>query len=205
MSLRLLRIDASPRGTDSVSRGLADELVTTLRAAHAGLEVTERDLATAPPPWVDAAWVDASNTEPGERSPAQRAALAESDRLVGELLDADLLVIATPVHNFGVPATLKAWIDQVARSRLTFRYTSEGPIGLLRDKRAWLVVSSGGTGLGGPTDFASTHLRHVLGFLGVHEVELIAADRLGADPEGRLEAARARIQALARPAPSAVA
>jgi FMN-dependent NADH-azoreductase len=112
-----------------------------------------------------------------QRSAAQRAALAESDALVAELAAADLLVIGVPIYNFGVPAALKAWVDMVARARLTFRYTENGPEGLLRGKRAYLVVASGGTAVGSEIDFATGYLRHVLGFLGIEDVQIIAADR----------------------------
>lgn len=195
MALKLLHVNVSPRGEGSISRRLSTELIETLAGAVGPLEVLERDLTVEAPGFVDAAWIEASGTEPQARSEAQRLALAESDRLVAELLAADVLVIATPVYNFGLPAVLKAWIDQVARARITFRYTAEGPVGLLRDKRAYVVMSSGGTQLGGPVDYASTHLRHVLGFLGIRDVTLIAADRLAVDPEGALAGARARIAA----------
>jgi FMN-dependent NADH-azoreductase len=86
-------------------------------------------------------------------------------------------VIATPIYNFGVPASLKAWIDQVARARLTFRYTENGPQGLLAGKKAYVLVATGGTEVGSAIDFATPWLKFVLGFLGITDVELIAADR----------------------------
>lgn len=193
----LLRVDASARQAGSVSRRLADELVRELsRSLDDGLRVIERDLALAPPPFLDEAWVAASGTEAEVRSPEQRAALAASDALVAELMAADVLVIATPIYNFGPPAALKAWIDQVARARLTFRYTESGPVGLLTGKRAYLIVTSGGTPVGGGQDYASGYLRHALGFLGIGEVDVIAADRLASRGEAALAAARARIAAL---------
>jgi FMN-dependent NADH-azoreductase len=196
MSLNVLQIQASPRGTDSVSRQITQELLGALARSEGPLQIVERDLALVPPSLVDGAWIEASATEPMLRTTAQRAALAESDELVRELLAAQVLVIGTPVYNFGLPAVVKAWIDQVARARLTFRYTPEGPIGLLGDKRALVVMSSGGTQLGGPGDYASTHLRHVLGFLGIEDVEVVAADRLALDPEASVRGARGRIAEL---------
>lgn len=174
---QLLRIDASARTGDSTSRQLTDTLIGTLQDRHGRLAVTHRDLARTPPPFVDAAWIDASYTDPAARDATQRAALAVSDTLVAELMAADLIVIGVPVYNFGIPAALKAWIDQVARARLTFRYTEHGPEGLLKGKRAYLVFASGGVAAGSEIDYASSYLRHVLGFLGIDAVEIIAADQ----------------------------
>ena len=175
--LRVLRVDSSARRDGSLTRQVADALIERIGAGGRPAEVTVRDLAAAAPALVDAAWVDANFTPMVQRSAAQRAALAESDALVAELAAADLLVIGVPIYNFGVPAALKAWADMVARARLTFRYTENGPEGLLRGKRAYLVVASGGTAVGSEIDFATGYLRHVLGFLGIEDVQIIAADR----------------------------
>lgn len=192
--LRILRVDASARAEGSVSRRLAAELIEALRAAHGTVELAVRDLKDGIP-FVDEAWMAANFTAEEERSQAHREALATSDALVGELMAADVLVIGTPIYNFGVPAALKAWIDMVARARLTFRYTDQGPVGLLEGKKAYVVIASGGTVVGSEIDFASGYLRHVLGFLGIDDVEIIAADRLMAQGEASIEAARIRIHA----------
>ncbi|MGD8643047.1 MAG: NAD(P)H-dependent oxidoreductase, partial [Chromatiales bacterium] len=162
---------------------------------HGDVEVVVRDLREGIP-FVDEAWMAASFTPEQERSEDQRAALVMSDALVEELRSADVLVIGTPIYNFGVPAALKAWIDMVARARLTFRYTEQGPVGLLEGKKAYVLVASGGTPVGSDIDFASGYLRHVLGFLGIHDVELIAADRLVAQAEVSIAAARERIDRM---------
>lgn len=174
---RLLRIDASARSEGSTSRALTDDLLNTLRERHGRLAVTNRDLARTPPPFVDADWIAASYTDPAARSVDQRAALAISDTLVAELLAADVILLGVPVYNFGIPASLKAWIDQVARARVTFRYTENGPEGLLKGKKAYIVFTSGGVAVGSEVDYASSYLRHVLGFLGIEAVEIIAADQ----------------------------
>lgn len=174
--LRVLRIDASARTEGSVSRQIADQMLDELEERMPGLTVVRRDLAPGLP-LVDAAWVNANMTDPDVRTGAQRQALAKSDELVAELMAADVLVIATPIYNFGVPASLKAWIDQVARARLTFRYTEHGPVGLLTGKKAYILVATGGTEVGSAIDFATPWLRFVLGFLGITDVEVIAADR----------------------------
>jgi FMN-dependent NADH-azoreductase len=175
-SLRVLRVDASARFEGSVTRQLADLMLRELDERVPGLSVARRDVA-AGLPFVDAAWVGANLTEPEARNAAQRQALAKSDQLVAEVMAADVLVIATPIYNFSVPASLKAWIDQVARARLTFRYTEHGPQGLLSGKKAYVLVATGGTEVGGAIDFAIPWLKFVLGFLGITDVEVIAADR----------------------------
>src|SRR5690606_18299288 len=96
-------------------------------------------------PFVDADWVAANLTDPDDRSTAQRQVLAGSDALVQEVMAADVWVIATPIYNFGVPASLKAWIDQIARARVTFRYTEQGPQGLLANKKVYILTATGGT------------------------------------------------------------
>lgn len=174
--LRVLRLDASARTEDSVTRRLGDQLIERLARAHE-LQIRERNVAEGLPV-VDADWVGANFTDPEERSTAQRETLELSDELVAELQQSDVLVLGVPIYNFGVPASLKAWIDLVARARETFRYTPEGPVGLLEGKRAYVLVASGGTEVGSTIDFATPYLRHVLGFLGIHDVEVVAADRL---------------------------
>lgn len=175
--LKILRIDASARHEGSTTRQLSDELIDALRDRHGRISVLARDLARTPPPLLDADWIAANFTEPQARDAGQRAALAVSDELVAELMAADLVVIGVPVYNFGVPAALKAWIDQVARARITFRYTEHGPEGLLKGKRAYLVMASGGVAVGSAADFATGYLRQVLGFLGITDVETVAADQ----------------------------
>lgn len=192
-TLNLLLVNASARNADSVSRSLADELVSELQQAESPLEIIQRDLVEAPP-FIDADWITANFTPEEERTADQRETLADSDALVAELKAADTLVIATPIYNFGIPAALKAWIDMVARARLTFRYTEKGPKGLLNNKRAYVVVASGGTEVGSDIDFATGYLRHVLGFLGITEVEIIAADRLTSGKAESIATARAQIR-----------
>lgn len=106
-------------------------------------------------------------------------------------------MIATPIYNFAVPAALKAWIDLIARAGVTFKYTENGPVGLLTGKRAIIVLASGGTQSGSEIDFATPYLKHVLGFIGIHDVDIIAADQLGAGADEKLAAASEAIERLA--------
>jgi FMN-dependent NADH-azoreductase len=192
MSRIVLHIDASARLTGSVTRDLSKRIVDRLSPAR----VIRRDLSD-PLPQIDSTWVEANFTPADQRDPVQADTLALSDALVAELQAADTVVIGVPIYNFSVPASVKAWIDLVARAGVTFRYTADGPVGLLHGKRAIIAVASGGTQVGSDIDFATGYLRHVLGFIGIHDVEIVAADRLGADAERAMEDATAAIGALA--------
>ncbi|RED14203.1 FMN-dependent NADH-azoreductase [Pontivivens insulae] len=187
-----LVIQASARRDGSVTRDLSTDLAEKL-----GGEITVRDLAEALPQ-IDESWVGANFTPAEERSEVQKAILAQSDALVAELQAADTLVIGLPVYNFGMPAALKAWIDLVARARVTFEYTPEGPRGLLTGKKAYIVVASGGTEALSAIDFATPHLRHVLGFLGIADVEIITADRQMVVGEAAVAAAKDQIDGLVK-------
>jgi FMN-dependent NADH-azoreductase len=143
----------------------------------------QRDLALTPPALLTEGWVGANFTDDADRSDEQKALLAGSDELIAELEAANTIVIGVPVYNFAIPASLKAWVDLIARARRTFRYTESGPEGLLKDKKAYLVVASGGVPVGSDYDFATGYLRHVLGFVGITDVTIIAADQQMMDGE----------------------
>lgn len=192
--LNILRVDSSGRAEGSVTRQLADLLIQGLSSRQA-IRLVQRDVARGLP-FVDGAWIAANFTDPAQRDEAKQAALAQSDALVGEVLEADVLVIGVPLYNFAVPASLKAWGDQIARARLTFRYTEQGPEGLLKGKKAYLIVATGGTAVEGALDFATPWLRHVLGFLGISDVEVISAERQMLQGEAAREQAQARIASL---------
>ncbi|NVK12581.1 MAG: NAD(P)H-dependent oxidoreductase [Rhodobacteraceae bacterium] len=192
MTRTVLHLDSSARTEGSVTRDLSAQIVSRLGADT----VIRRDLA-APLPLLDGAWIGANFTPADQRSEADKQLLALSDALVEELKQADTIVIGTPIYNFSVPSTLKAWIDLVARVGVTFRYEETGPIGLLHGKRAIIAVASGGTQAGSDIDFATTYLRHVLGFIGITEVEIVAADAMSIDAEGALAKAKNQIEALA--------
>ena len=190
--LRVLRIDASARRQGSITRVLEDELLARLQDQYGVLQVTTRDVS-AGLEFVDQDWIGANYTAADQRSTAQQERLALSDALVDELYAADVLVIGVPVYNFGIPAVLKAWVDLVARVQRTFRYTENGPVGLLKGRKAYLVFASGGVVAGSEMDFASSYMRHVLTFLGITDVELIAAEGVALDRDAALDRARVRI------------
>ena len=194
MSTKILRIDASARRTGSVTRDLNDKIVERFAAVGA-TDVTTRDL-TVPLPLLTEEWIGANFTDPAERTAAQKETLALSDSLVAELKAADVLLIGLPIYNFGVPGALKAWIDLVARARETFRYSENGPIGLLEGKRAIVTVASGGTEAGSAIDFATGYLKHVLGFIGITDVVFVSADRLMVDADTSMATAMDQIETL---------
>jgi FMN-dependent NADH-azoreductase len=187
----ILYLTASIRSDgESVSRGLGQRLVEGL-AAKTGASVTTRDLAANDLPYVSAGRFAANLTPAGQRTPEQAELAAIADTLIAELQAADTIVIASPVYNFGPPATLKAWADLVARAGTTFRYTATGPEGLLKGKKAFLAMASGGTPMGSEIDFMSRWLVLFLGFLGISDVEMVAADGImGQDGEVRIAAAQ---------------
>ena len=132
----------------------------------------------------------------GERTDLQVKALALSQQLVNEVLEADVIVISAPIYNFSVPASLKAYFDLIARAGLTFKYSESGPVGLLEGKKAYVVVSSGGVEIDSDVDFAGKYIRHFLGFLGISDVEMIKLDLLMFDAEAKQETANKQIQAI---------
>ena len=120
---------------------------------------------------------------------------------MSELRDADVVVMGVPVYNFSIPAVLKAWIDMISRARLTFRYTENGPVGLLQGKKAYIVVASGGVAVGSDYDFATPYLRHALAFIGITDIEFVAAEQLNSKRDESLDAARVQIADLVYTAP----
>ncbi|MGB0562331.1 MAG: FMN-dependent NADH-azoreductase [Spirulinaceae cyanobacterium] len=189
----ILRIDASARYKGSYSRQLGDRLITKLKTKYPEITVIQRDLAQGIP-LINEAMVVAYNTPDEERTLEQTEVLKPSRELVDELLSSDALIITTPIYNFSVPASLKAYIDLVCRARLTFRYSSGGPVGLLRDRKTYLVMTSGGTPVGSDMDFATNYLKYVLDFMGIRDVEVIAGDRLMSGVEERLTQAYQAIE-----------
>ena len=194
-AIKILEINTAARYEGSVSRDLVADLVNALEDRFGSADIQRRDLAKGLP-FIDEEWVTANTTPEEERSEHHRRTLAHSDELVAELRDADVLVIGAPIYNFSVPAVLKAWIDMVARARLTFRYTETGPEGLLTGKKAYVIVPSGGVPVGSEVDFATPYLRHALAFIGITDVEFVGAQGADRDDGQALDNARAYIAEL---------
>lgn len=192
--MKLLHIDASALGENSVSRTLTAAVVARFRAADPALEVLRWDLDATPLPHLTAASL--AQADPAETARAQ-AALAD-------FLAADVLVIGAPMYNFSVPSTLKAWIDRIAVAGKTFRYTDQGAQGLAGGKRAILAISQGGVHeAGGASDFQESYLRFVLGFLGITDIEVVRAQGVNLSPQQREQAIDRALASL--PAPLAKA
>lgn len=196
----LLLIESSVRQRDSVSRQLSEEFVAQWRQANPGGRVLSRDLAREPLPHLDADLLGGWMKPAAEQSAAEQAALARSDQLIEELLAADVLVLGAPMYNFAIPSTLKAWLDHVLRAGVTFKYTEQGPRGLLQGKRAYVLTARGGVYAGGPLDQQEPYLRQALGFIGIDDVQFVHAEGLnmGGDSAAQgLARARARLAEIA--------
>jgi len=201
-TLQVLSINSSGRQEGSVSRELGADLIAALEDRHQSINLTQRDVGSGLP-FVDAAWIEANFTPDENRTERQIETLSLSDELVEELKAADVIVLGVAVYNFSISAALKAWIDMVCRARVTFRYTEKGPVGLLQGKTVYAVVATGGVAVGSPMDFATPYLRHAFGFLGITDVQVIAADRLNSNMDESMDRARAEIAELIHLSPQA--
>ncbi|KZZ54304.1 FMN-dependent NADH-azoreductase, partial [Oleiphilus sp. HI0122] len=159
MSLNILSLSASVQGDQSTSRMLANELITKLTEKAGAAKVSERDVSNNDIALVTGAHVGAFYTPAEERSDEQNALLEQSDALLAELKEANTLVVATPMYNFGIPASLKAWVDMICRVGETFRYTENGPEGLLNIDTMYLVVATGGAPVGSAVDFVVPYMK----------------------------------------------
>jgi len=171
----ILQVNSSSRYHDSITRQVAELVVNNLSADNS--TIINRDLAKGLP-FIDEQWIGANFTAPEDRTDEHKATLSFSDSLVNELQQAEHIVIASPIYNFSLPAVLKAWVDLIARARLTFQYTANGPEGLLKNKKAYIVIASGGVPVGSPMDFASPYLKQALAFVGITDVTIIDANNI---------------------------
>lgn len=195
LARNIFHLDASARTEGSVTRVLSQQLVDALSTSET--IVVKRDIGISPLPLLTEAWVGANFTPDEARTAEQRQTLQLSDSLIAELEAADTLVLGVPIYNFGVPAGFKAWVDLIARARKTFKYTETGPVGLLEGKKAYVVIASGGTESGSAIDFATPYVKHVLGFVGIQDVQIVAADQLMAAGDDKIAAAQEKIAAIA--------
>ena len=183
--MKVLHIDASPRTVRSVTRKLSAAFIQNLRLRFPGLQVTHRDVGHQPPPFISDAWVGAAFAPADHDDPAMKGVLHHSDELTTELIAADVLVIGAPMHNFTVSASLKAWIDQVVRTDMTFKITEAGVEPLLKGKKAIIVTSRGGFIAGTAYDFQEPYLRTILGFIGITDVTFVHAEGVNEGEKAR--------------------
>jgi FMN-dependent NADH-azoreductase len=183
----LLSIVASPRGDFSISRKLTSEFVAEWQKNHPGSKVVTRDLATTTIPFVDLPWIAGAFSAPEQHTAEHKAALKVSDEFIAELFAADHIVIGTPMYNFNVPAVLKAWIDHIVRFGVTFNASYEG---LLKGKKVTLIISSGSVYAPGAHmesyNFESGYMKHILGFVGLTDVNIVLAGGTNDVNQGKL-------------------
>jgi FMN-dependent NADH-azoreductase len=205
--MKLLHVDSSPLGTASVTRELTAAIVAAYRRADPRLQVTTRDVGATPPDHLTGELMQVVKFRDLENLNArQRAELELTDRLVDEVLDADLIVIGAPMYNFSVPTQLKAWLDRIAQAGRTFRYTAAGPEGLAAGKKVVIASARGGAYAGTPVetmlDHQEAYLRGFLGFIGITDVTVIRAEGVAMGPDARaqaVEAALSQVEGLKLP------
>jgi FMN-dependent NADH-azoreductase len=190
--MKIYQIDSSARKKGSTSRALAKKLLDKIKKP--GDEIIYRDLD-------DEMLFVAGLTESGmsipenERTEQHKKMFELSDKLVNELKESDIIIISTPIYNFGPPATLKAWSDLAARVKSTFKYSSDGKqIGLLENKKVYLVITSGGTKIDSKDDFLTPWLKHVLNFFGIKDIQTIYADQMSIDYDNSIKQAEKQIE-----------
>ena len=197
--MNILQINSSARTAGSHSTALSRSIVERLLASHPDAALTVRDLARTPHPVLDEQALQALFTEPAQRTPEQSARVALDDALIAEVQAADVLVLGVPMYNFAVPAQLKNWIDAIARARVTFEYTANGPEGLLKGKKVYVALTRGGIHRDSSTDNMVPYLKTMFAFLGMTDVEFIYAEGLAMGPEAErsaLESAQHQIEEL---------
>jgi FMN-dependent NADH-azoreductase len=196
----LLQINASIHADHGQSSQLATQFVQTYARYHPDARIVRRDLAGEPVPHLSAERFAAFLSKPGERSRTQDDVVAYSDALIAELKRADVIVLGLPMYNFGVPSQLKSYFDHIARAGETFRYTANGPVGLLTGKKAYVFAARGGLYAGTPLDTQTSYVRDFLRFVGIADVEFVYAEGLAISPESKaagIARAAAEIERLA--------
>jgi FMN-dependent NADH-azoreductase len=196
---KVLIIDSAATGEASVSRKLTAEFADHLLKVRPGVQIVRRDIGRAPIPHLTEETVGAIRGAPAETEAAE-AALGLSDTLIHELREADLIVIGAPMYNFGMPSTLKAWFDHVLRARVTFQYTETGPEGLIKGKKAIVIETRAGFYSEGPAaamDSQEPHIRTLLGFMGVDDVNFVRVEKLAFGAEEAIAAAVAQLDGIA--------
>ncbi|MFG1378227.1 FMN-dependent NADH-azoreductase [Xanthobacter autotrophicus] len=197
----LLRIDSSARIEGSRSRHLGDALEARWRASTPGGVVVRRDLAVDPVPHIDATTIAGFFTPADQITGEMRAATGLSDRLIGEVEAADALLITAPMYNFGLPSTLKAWIDHVVRIRRTVDYDGVTFRGLVTGKAAYVALAYGAGsyepgGALAPFDYAKPYITHVLGFIGFRDIEVVGVEGTNGEEGAAAAALDAALKAI---------
>jgi FMN-dependent NADH-azoreductase len=181
--MKILQINSSARVESANSTRLANTVTARLQAKNPGATVTVRDLAVTPHPVLDAAALGALFTPADQRTPEQAARVALDDALIAEVQAHDAIVLGVPMYNFGIPVQLKTWLDAIARAGVTFRYTANGPEGLIQGKKVYVAFARGGIYRDTPADSQTPYIKTILGFLGMTDVKYIHAEGLAMGPD----------------------
>lgn len=187
--MKLLHLDSSALGAQSVTRELSAAIVARWQDALPGLDVEYRDLDAHPLPHLTAASLAQADT----------ADAADAERVMAQFLAADVVVIGAPMYNFAIPSTLKAWIDRVTVAGKTFHYTQAGPEGLAGGKRVIVASGRGGVHVGAPSDFVEPYLGFVFAFMGIRDVQFVRAEGVAYSPQQRIDAIAAALAAIPEP------
>ena len=190
----ILFLKTSPKNEGSISTELGEYLVNQLTSVSKST-VTKRQLDEEIP-FINQQIINGLYVDDSQKTVEQKEALKLSDTIVEDVNNHDTIVISTPIYNFSAPAVLKAWADMVARVNKTFSYTENGPVGLLKDKKAYVVISSGGTKVASEIDFFTPWMKHFLKFIGITDVEFSAADQLMSDDGTKLQLVKNQIDQL---------
>ena len=204
----LLQLKSSIFSSNGLSSRLADEFIAAWREANPGATIIVRDLARDPLPHLDAERFAALLARPEDRTAAQAAVVEQSDALIEEIRRAQVIVLGLPMYNFGLPSTLKAYFDHIARAGVTFRYTEKGSVGLLTGKKAYVFATRGWRYAGTPLESQTPYVRQFLGFLGIEDVKFVYAEGLAvseAAKQAGLAQARDAIERLTAREPAALA
>lgn len=175
----ILHMISSPRGAESISVQLGNSIVNQFMSAFPGSNVTTEDLNVNPFPHLFEEQITALRTQADDLTAEQKELVKRSDKAIAQVFDADIIVISLPLYNFGIPSTLKSWIDNVLRAGHTFSYTAEGPSGLVKGKKAYIAIASGAVYSEGPYeayDFAIPYLKAALGFVGITDINIVRAE-----------------------------
>ena len=197
--MNILQVNSSARIENSQSTKLANSLVERIRTQHPDATLTVRDLSRMPHLPLDESTLQALFTPADRRTPEHHARVALDDALIAEIQAADVVVLGVPMYNFGVPAQLKNWIDAISRAQVTFRYTADGPEGLLKGKKVYVALTRGGKYRNTPADTQVPYLQTIFAFLGMNDVRFVYAEGLamGAEAEqNALASARSQIEEL---------
>ncbi len=186
--MNILQINSSARREGSHSTRLAERIVARLREADPEATLAVRDLTATPHPILDEAALGALFTPAAQRTVEQAARVAQDDALIAEIQAADVVVLGVPMYNFGVPVQLKNWIDAISRAGVTFRYSANGPEGLLAGKKVYVALARGGKYRNTPADSQVPYLETVLAFLGMTDVHFVYAEGLAMGPDAERDA-----------------